>query len=232
MNTSTPHSPTPGNSWRRWRYSFLAPLYDLGAAGHDAARRRAVKLLALAPGDRVLIVGVGTGQDLLFLPANVQVTAVDLAPAMLERARRRHPQAEFAVMEGEHLDFPSASFDAVLLHQVLEVAARPEALLRESARVLAISGRISVFDKFVPADHRLAPWRRALANALDVCFTTTKLVFEDLLREARAPLEIAADELCGQGPFRVVVLRRGAGRVDDRSDAVGVALPPGERAPA
>src|SRR6187455_1996255 len=103
---NTAHPEIRGNGWRRFRYSFLAPFYDLGAAGHEAARRRAVDLLALAPGSRVLVVGVGTGQDLVFLPGNVQVTAVDLAPAMLLRARRRHPDAQFLVMAGEHLDFP------------------------------------------------------------------------------------------------------------------------------
>jgi ubiquinone/menaquinone biosynthesis C-methylase UbiE len=208
-----------GNNWRRWRYSFLAPFYDLGAAGHEAARRRAVDLLALAPGERVLVVGVGTGQDLAFLPRNVQVTAVDLSPAMLLRARRRHPDAELLVMEGERLDFPAGAFDAVLLHQVLEVAARPEVLLREAARVQVVGGRITVFDKFVPTDHRLAPWRSALRRGLDVCFTTTKLVFEDLLRSTAAPLEIADDETCGRGPFRLVVLRRRAGLVPRASDA-------------
>ena len=212
------HSEIEGNNWRRWRYSLLAPLYDLGAAGHEAARRRAVDLLSLAPGARVLVVGVGTGQDLVFLPADVLVTAVDLAPAMLLRARRRHPAAELLVMAGEHLEFPAGAFDAVLLHQVLEVAARPEALLREAARVVAVGGRVSVFDKFVSADHRLAPWRRVLARALDVCFTTTKLVFEDVLDGAAAPLAIAEDTLCGRGPFRIVVLRRGEGLVPRAAD--------------
>jgi len=212
------HPEIRGNGWRRFRYSFLAPFYDLGAAGHEAARRRAVERLALAPGARVLVVGVGTGQDLVFLPANVLVTAVDLAPAMLQRARRRHPDAELLVMAGEQLDFPAGTFDAVLLHQVLEVAARPEALLREAARVLAVGGRVSVFDKFVSADRRLTPWRRALARALDVWFTTTKLVFEDILRGAAAPLEIADDETLASGPFRIVLLRRGEGLVPRAAD--------------
>jgi phosphatidylethanolamine/phosphatidyl-N-methylethanolamine N-methyltransferase len=39
--------------------------------------------LRLASGDRVLVVGAGTGLDFDFLPSNVHVTAIDVTPAML-----------------------------------------------------------------------------------------------------------------------------------------------------
>lgn len=197
-----------GYDWRRLRYSLLAPFYDLGAAGHERWRRRAVELLALRAGERVLVVGAGTGQDLAFLPPTVHVTAVDFAPAMLRRARSRRPDTELLVMDGQRLEFSAGAFDAVLLHQVLEVAARPARCLREAARVLQVGGRVSVFDKWVPRERALPPWRRALVRALDVWFTTTKLAFEDVVERSAAPLAIAADEPCGPGPFRIVVLRR------------------------
>jgi ubiquinone/menaquinone biosynthesis C-methylase UbiE len=72
--------------WNRVRYTAWAPAYDAiaGAAGFDTARRLSIDRLRLAPGDRVLIVGAGTGLDLDFLPSNVHVTAIDVTPAMLK----------------------------------------------------------------------------------------------------------------------------------------------------
>jgi ubiquinone/menaquinone biosynthesis C-methylase UbiE len=199
------------SAWRRTRYTLLAPFYDLGAAAHVAWRARAVDLLALRPGERVLVVGVGTGRDLDLLPPEVRVVAVDLVPAMLRRARARVRAGggraiDFRVMDGECLEFRTGSFDAVLLHQVLEVAARPAACLREAARVLAPGGRLTVFDKF--AHHPLSSWRRALARAGDVCFTTTKLAFEDLLRESSAPLSATVDVHPPRGAFRLLLMNR------------------------
>ena len=109
-----------GNTWRRLRYTLLAPFYDLGAAGHERWRRRAISLLALGPGERVLVVGVGTGQDLALLPRDVRVTAVDLAPAMLRRAHLRRTDAELLVMDGERLDLPAGDLGG----RVLQVGTR------------------------------------------------------------------------------------------------------------
>ena len=59
------------------------------AAGFDTARRLSIDRLRLASGDRVLIVGAGTGLDLDFLPSKVHVTAIDVTPAMLKHLERR-----------------------------------------------------------------------------------------------------------------------------------------------
>jgi phosphatidylethanolamine/phosphatidyl-N-methylethanolamine N-methyltransferase len=72
-------------------YQRLAAIYDLPARLPLIARPR-TRLFTLAgvhPGQRVLVVGVGTGQDLAHLPAGTEVTGIDLSPAMLARARAR-----------------------------------------------------------------------------------------------------------------------------------------------
>lgn len=63
--------------WNRLRYTIWAPAYDgiARAGGFDAARRLSIDRLRLAAGDRVLLVGAGTGLDLDFLPSTVHVTA-------------------------------------------------------------------------------------------------------------------------------------------------------------
>ena len=77
--------------WNRLRYTVWAPAYDAiaRAAGFDTARRLSIDRLRLTSGDRVLIVGAGTGLDLDFLPSNVDVTAIDVTPAMLKQLERR-----------------------------------------------------------------------------------------------------------------------------------------------
>ena len=74
--------------WNRLRYTVWAPAYDAvaNAAGFDAARRLSIERLRLAPGDRLLTAGAGTGLDLPHLPSNVDVTAVGAIRILLLKA--------------------------------------------------------------------------------------------------------------------------------------------------
>ena len=206
--------------WNRLRYTVWAPAYDAVAnvAGFDAARRLSIERLRLAPGNRVLIVGAGTGLDLQHLPANVDVTAVDVTPAMLDRLERRAGSARRAVttriMDARQLAFPESSFDAVVLHLILAVMPQPEQGLREAVRVLKPGGRIAVFDKFLRDEERPSLKRRVL-NAV------AKPLFSDLNRRlgpliAGTPLAIEHDQpVAFGGTYRVVTLIKNDG--DSRS---------------
>src|SRR5437764_10122981 len=115
----------PSNAWQRFRYTIWAPHYDRVTKFHPE-RRRSLDLLGLRPGERLLIIGCGTGADIPFVPEGVEVLAVDLTPAMLEQARAHaRPGVTFRQMDGQALDLPDASFDAAILHMVLEVIPDP-----------------------------------------------------------------------------------------------------------
>ena len=104
----------PSNTWQLFRYSLWAPHYDR-VTKLQPQRRRSLELLALRPGERLLIIGCGTGADLPFVPEGVRVLATDLTPAMLRQARKRaRPEHELRVMDGLALDLPEGSFDAKL----------------------------------------------------------------------------------------------------------------------
>jgi ubiquinone/menaquinone biosynthesis C-methylase UbiE len=198
--------------WNRLRYTVWAPAYDAiaRAAGFDTARRLSIDRLQLASGDRVLIVGAGTGLDLDFLPSNVHVTAIDVTPAMLKRlelrAARTGRSVTVRIMDARQLTFPDASFDAVVMHLILAVMPEPERGLREAVRVLKPGGRIAVFDKFL-GDEERPSLKRRLLNVL------ARPLFSDLNRRlgpmmARTPLIIEHDEpVAFGGTYRVVTLR-------------------------
>lgn len=77
------------------------------------------------------------------------VTGVDLSEKMIELAtqaakRRRLGNADFKVMDAEHLAFPDNSFDAVVSRFGFQIFTNPEAVAREAYRVLKPGGRIVV----------------------------------------------------------------------------------------
>jgi len=197
--------------WNRLRYTVWAPAYDVivRAAGFDTARRLSIERLRLTSGDRVLIVGAGTGLDLDFLPSNVHVTAIDVTPAMLKHLERRAAATGQSVtariMDARQLAFPDSSFDAVVMHLILAVMPEPERGLMEAVRVLKPGGRIAVFDKFL-SDEEHPSLKRQLLNAI------AKPLFSDLNRRfgpliAGTRLVIEQDEpLAFGGTYRAVTL--------------------------
>ena len=121
--------PVNTNWWNRARYTLYAPVYDVVVRRLHRGRRRALALLDVQPGERVLIVGCGTGLDLELLPSSCPVTAVDLTPAMVEKTRARAAALGLAVdarvMDASRLEFADGSFDCVLLHLILAVVPDP-----------------------------------------------------------------------------------------------------------
>lgn len=197
--------------WNRLRYTLWAPFYDAiaRAAGFDHARRLSIKRLRLSSGDRVLLVGAGTGLDLEFLPSEVHVTAIDVTPAMLtkleDRAAKTGRSVTTQIMDARQLAFPDSSFDAVVMHLILAVMPQPKRGLREAVRVLKRGGRIAVFDKFLRDEERPSVKRRLLN-------VVAKPLFSDLNRRlgsliAGTALVVEHDEpVAFGGTYRIATL--------------------------
>ena len=134
----------------------------------------AIDRLRLQPGERLLIVGIGTGVDIPFLPQQSEAVGVDLSRAMLRRADRKavsHPgNVQLILADAAQLPFGPEEFDKVLLALVLSVVPDPHTCLAEVARVTSPGSQIVVFDKFLHGDK--PSLLRSLANVVTRIFGT------------------------------------------------------------
>ncbi len=120
--------------------------------------RRLADALADAPLGHLLDIGTGTGRMAEFFADRAErIVALDKNLEMLRvaRAKLQHlPTAQIELVQGDFAELPfgDASFDTVVLHQVLHFAPDPAPALAEAARVLRGGGRIAIVD-FASHDH-------------------------------------------------------------------------------
>ena len=103
----------------------------------------------------MLEVGIGSGENLAFLPPGWTVHGVDIARTQLEACQRRHPAmaGRLAWAEAESLPFADATFDACWSVGGFNYFSDHEAALREMRRVTRPGGPVVVADE-VPGLHR------------------------------------------------------------------------------
>lgn len=127
-------------------FSFIKPV-----------RQRAVELLNLKTGDRVLDVGCGSGGSFPYLVRAVtpsgEVIGVEISPASAQSAERRAAKNHWEnvrVIESDALEVRlTGSFDGLLMFAAADIYASKEALekilphLKENARVAAFGAKLS-----------------------------------------------------------------------------------------
>lgn len=131
-------------------YDRWAPVYDLVFGGVFKTGRQEAIVAAEAVGGRILEVGVGTGISLPQYRRSNTLVGIDIADAMLDKARERVRRLkldnveEIAVMDAENLRFESNSFDVVVAQYVVTAVPDPERALNEFVRVLRPGGEIVI----------------------------------------------------------------------------------------
>jgi ubiquinone/menaquinone biosynthesis C-methylase UbiE len=154
---------------------------------HDAVqayKQKSFALLGLRPGDHVLDVGCGAGDDARALARIVgpggQVVGVDASVAMVEEARRRSDghglPLEFHVGDAHGLAFAEGEFDGVRADRVFQHLDDPERALAELIRVTRRGGRIVVAD---------SDWGTLALDGSDR--ETTRAVLDEIAAAIRNP---------------------------------------------
>jgi ubiquinone/menaquinone biosynthesis C-methylase UbiE len=140
---------------------------------------------------RTLELAVGTGLNIPFYPLSVQLTGIDVSPAMLAIAERRAQAlgraVELRLSDAQELDFPSGSFDTVLATLSLCTIPDQRRALAEANRVLRPGGRLLLLEH-VRSPVGPVRWTQRLLDPL------ARLSGDNLLRE---PLDhLAAAGFC------------------------------------
>lgn len=134
------------------RYSHAAYLDNVSKVA--TYKRATFEALQLQPGQKVLDVGCGTGDDVLTLAALVgpggRAFGLDSSRLMIEEARERacdlELPAEFVIGSVYDLPFADETFDAVRSDRVFQHLDDHARALSEMMRVVRPGGRINVCD--------------------------------------------------------------------------------------
>jgi ubiquinone/menaquinone biosynthesis C-methylase UbiE len=129
--------------------------------------RHTVLRAGLPPRPRLLDLGAGSGRiGWPFVAAGDDYTAADLSFAMLRAFANRCPGARLVQAEGARLPFADATFDAVLLVQVLSGVPGWRQLLADALRILRPGGALVVGRVVAPEDGVDARLKAHLATIL------------------------------------------------------------------
>jgi len=134
-----------GAAWRYWT-PFLERWYG-------EPTRQMLEMARIQPGQRILDIAAGAGEPAVSAAERVgpggYVLATDISEGIIELARqvaheRGLKQIETRAMDGEKLDLPDGTFDAVLCRLGLMYMPHPVTALREWRRVLRAGGYVTV----------------------------------------------------------------------------------------
>lgn len=135
-------------------YSEFAPIYDKVFGKIFYSRlREVIWALHVFPGATVLELGAGTGISFPAYPRHCEVTGIDLAPDMLERAQEKITEngwshVRILEMDALNLQFPENSFDYVMAFHVVTVVPDPIRMMEEAKRVCRPGGKIVIVNHF------------------------------------------------------------------------------------
>jgi ubiquinone/menaquinone biosynthesis C-methylase UbiE len=162
----------------------------------------------------LLEVGVGTGKNMPYWPREVDLTAIDLTPAMVARARGRGAQLglQAEILEGDvqGLRFSDDSFDAAAATFVFCSVPDPVLGLRELVRVVQPGGSIFLMEH-VRSQNPLVGKFMDLVNPVVRSLMGPNINRDTVANVKRADLSIINVEDLDRGGIFKIIHARNAG---------------------
>jgi ubiquinone/menaquinone biosynthesis C-methylase UbiE len=126
------------------------PVYDITTARLNQYRKlqsKCIEKLDLCENDRVLCVGLGTGNELVNIlqkKRNIKITGVDYSKTALRKASKKARElgksVELLLQDARNLEFEAGSFDRVLCIHVMDFVDEDRQVTAELLRVLRNEG--------------------------------------------------------------------------------------------
>jgi ubiquinone/menaquinone biosynthesis C-methylase UbiE len=139
-------------------YNVVSRLYPVPGYPQQALRRRAIKALRLRPGDTVVDLACGTGQNFPLIEQAIgpdgRIIGVDLTDAMLAQAQRRTEHdgwSNISLVQADAADYTfPAGVDAILSTYALSHLPECGDVIARGAGALRRGGRCVVLDLKAP----------------------------------------------------------------------------------
>lgn len=133
------------------KWDKVAPNFDVMAGRGAENRWRPYKeeLFAHMHG-KILFLALGTGLDIQTFPSGKTITAIDISPKMLEKAKPRiaayNGELQAQVMDVHDMSFEDNSFDQVFTSCTFCSVPRPIEGLQQLKRILKPGGELFMFE--------------------------------------------------------------------------------------
>ncbi len=198
---------------RRWNRT--AVFYDAMMALMERVRLRKYRRLlwSKVESSRVLEIGVGTGKNFPYYPADAEITAVDFSEKMLERAKDRAKRQKVKVrlqqMDVQSLDFADNTFDTVAATLVFCSVPDPVRGIREVERVCKPGGKVVLLENNFSSIPILG-WFVKLANPLAVRMIGADFNRHPVDNVAKSGLAVERVTNLGRGLWKLIEARKKA----------------------